>query len=101
MQSGSAILLNQLYSRADDLARDFTQMIGCYYPVVRTMEQLIQCLDQTPLVILKEAQSHLVQNNSLPFLPTIPSRYIKTFFKDVGQGYVFDQKEVLLGNEAN
>lgn len=102
LQSGSPMLLKQVYSRGEDLAAKFAEQIGCWKPgnessIYDNPEEVIECLDRTPFEKIYKLQDDLVRDNPIPFLPTIPSDYIENFLTDYNETTTLPQKEVIMG----
>lgn len=107
LQSGSPMLLKQVYNRGEALAEKFASMVGCFKKKNETggesnsiyddPEPVVACLDQVPFETIYKVQGELVENNPVPFMPTIPSEYIDTFINDYNESMVLNQKEVLMG----
>ncbi|KAJ6215453.1 hypothetical protein RDWZM_009953 [Blomia tropicalis] len=118
LQSGSPMLIKQVFTRGEMLAERFAKMIGCYNPHNRTTkpnfddddhsssifdepESIVQCIDRTPFETIYRAQGELVENNPIPFMPTIPSDYIEQFINDYNESTSMEQKEIMIGFNMN
>src|SRR5699024_5453530 len=102
LQSGSPMLLKQVYTRGEQLAEKFASMVGCFVKgngsIYDDPDPVVACLDELPYEKIYEAQGKLVENNPVPFMPTIPSEYIEQYIHDFNESTVLKQKEILMGN---
>lgn len=99
-QSGSPMLLNQVYGRGPQVAQRFVQSIGCLpegTEIDDAVDMIVKCIDNTSFEKISLAQQEMVKDNPAPFLPTIPSDYIETFPTENNENVTFDQKEFLIG----
>lgn len=100
-QSGSPLLIKEVFTRGELLAEKFTTMVGCYEKTNGSIydepELIVDCLDQTPFEKIYEVQNKMVENNPIPFMPSIPSEYIENFINDYNDTTKLKQKEVLMG----
>lgn len=100
IQSGSPMLLNQIYSRGPAVAENFAKKIGCLSEgtdIYEAAELIVKCIDNTPLNKISDAQQEMVKNNPVPFLPTIPSEYAEYFPNEDNSNITYEQKDVLIG----
>ena len=100
LQSGSPMLLNQVYGRGHKTAEEFTKKIGCLpegTDIDDQTEMVVKCIDNMGFKKISEAQQEMVKGNPVPFLPTIPSDYVETFPTENNENITYDQKEVLIG----
>ncbi|CAG2119882.1 unnamed protein product [Medioppia subpectinata] len=100
LQSGSPMLLSQVYTRGQKTAEEFVSKIGCLpegTDIYDGVELIVRCIDSTPLKKISDAQQAMVVNNPVPFLPTIPSEYIDTFPTQDNENITVEQKEFLVG----
>ena len=99
-QSGSPMLLNQVYSRGQKTAEEFAQKIGCLpegTDLYDATDMIVKCIDNQKLKKISDVQQEMVKDNPVPFLPTIPSDYVESFPTESNENITFDQKEFLIG----
>ncbi|XP_027194901.1 acetylcholinesterase-like isoform X4 [Dermatophagoides pteronyssinus] len=105
LQSGSPMLLKDAFLRGESVAEKFAEIIGCYEKGNQTIyedpEPIIDCIDQTPFDQIYKAQDEIVQDNPVPFMPTIPSEYIESLIGDFNDSIKLFQKQVLMGFNLN
>ncbi|CAG2165402.1 unnamed protein product [Oppiella nova] len=100
LQSGSPMLLNQVFTRGQKTAEAFVRKIDCFpegTDIYDSLEMVVRCIDNTKLKKINDAQQAMVTNNPVPFLPTIPSEYIESFPTEDNENITFNQKEFLIG----
>ncbi len=100
IQSGSPMLLNQIYSRGPAVAETFAKKIGCLSEgtdIYEATELIVKCIDNMSLNKISDAQQEMVKNNPVPFLPTIPSEYVEYFPNEENSNITYEQKDFLIG----
>ena len=99
-QSGSPMLLNQVYGRGHKIAQHFSQLVGCLpqgTDLDDSLEMVVKCIDNMRFKKISDAQQEMVKGNPVPFLPTIPSDYVESFPTENNENITYEQKEILIG----
>ena len=99
-QSGSPMLLNQVYSRGPKIAEQFARIIGCLpegTDIDDAIDMIVKCIDNQTFEKISMAQQEMVKDNPVPFLPTLPSEYSETFPTENNENITFEQKEFMIG----
>ncbi|XP_054163854.1 acetylcholinesterase-like [Oppia nitens] len=100
LESGSSMLLNQVYGRGHKVAEEFVRKIGCLpegTDIYDAPELIVKCIDTVSLKKISQAQQEMVTNNPVPFLPTIPSDFVENFPTESNENITYNQKDFLIG----